>query len=74
MPEEQAEKMERSVNVFLEVYRILSPEGRAQFEAEINAKLKELDEKTRKLYLALIKAAKDGLSTDEAIEEMKKTT
>jgi len=74
MPDEMAEKMEKSINVFLEIYKILSPEGRAQFEAEIAARIKNLDEKSKKLYLALIKAAKDGLAPAEAIEEMRKIT
>ena len=60
------------VKKYLEVYRILSPEARVTFEVEIVKKTRDMDERTRNLYGTLIKAAKDGLDTDEAIIRMKK--
>ncbi|MCX5725704.1 MAG: hypothetical protein NT030_00740 [Candidatus Saganbacteria bacterium] len=62
----------KNVELFLEDYKILSPEARATFEAELGSKIKGMDERTKKLYLALIKAAKEGMDRERAIEEMRK--
>ena len=66
------ERLEDIIGRFLEVYKILSPEARITFEIEIAKKTKDMDERTRKLYEALIKAAKNGLNTEETISEMRK--
>jgi flagellar hook-basal body complex protein FliE len=69
---EPQEKLKQDVKKFLEVYKVLSPEGKAQFEAQLAGSIKDLDEKTKKLYQTLLKAAKDGLSVEDAIQQMKK--
>ncbi len=67
-------KLRKDVQRFLEVYKVLQPEGKAQFEAQLAGEIKKQDEKTRKLYHALLQAAKDGRGIEDAIEEMKKAS
>ncbi|MFC1571162.1 hypothetical protein ACFL31_01255 [Candidatus Margulisiibacteriota bacterium] len=74
MVEDPSQKLKNDVKRFLEVYFFLSAEGKAQFEAQMAGSLKEVDEKTKSLYLALLKAARDGRSIDEAIAEMNKAS
>lgn len=64
--------LHKNVDLFLEAYKILSPEARATFEAELTSKMKGMDERTRKLYQALIKAAKEGMDKEGAVQEMRK--
>ncbi|MFA4966875.1 MAG: hypothetical protein WC624_01480 [Candidatus Margulisiibacteriota bacterium] len=59
-----------NIGKFLDVYRVLTPEARAAFEAQIDKSSHGKDEKTKGLYRALLKAAKDNLDTEEAIEMM----
>jgi hypothetical protein len=65
-------KLHQDVKRFLEVYGILSSEGRAQFEAQMAGSLKGQDQNTRDLYGALLQAAKDGQGIEEAIRKMEK--
>ena len=67
------ERLEDIIKRFLEVYKILSPEARITFDIEIARKTRDMDERTRKLYEALTKAAKDGLNISETISQMSKT-
>lgn len=64
--------LHKNVDLFLEAYKILSPEARGTFEAEFTSKMKDMDERTKKLYMALIKAAKEEMNRDQTIEEMRK--
>jgi hypothetical protein len=66
------EKLREDVKKFLEVYTVLSPEGKAQFEAQMVGQLKGQDERTKKLYRALLRAAQDGKDIEGAIKEMEK--
>lgn len=66
------QKLNNDINKFLEVYRFLSAEGKAQFEAQMAGSIKNHDEKTKKLYHALLQSAKNGKSINEAIEAMGK--
>lgn len=61
------------ISKFLDSYRILAPEAKAAFEAQLDKTIYSSDKNTRILYQVLRKAAKDGLSADEAIEKMKKS-
>lgn len=67
------EKMHKNVTDFLEVYKYLPSEGKAQFEAQLNSYLKDKDEKTQKLFGSLLQAAKDRIGLEKAIEAMKKS-
>lgn len=71
---DKAAKLEQDVKKFLEVYKILSSSGKAQFEAQMAGSIKDIDERTRKLYSALLTAAKDGCDINESIDRMKKTS
>jgi len=68
------QRLRKDVKRFLEVYKVLSPEGKAQFEAQMAGSIKDHDEKSKKLYYALLKAARDGKGIEEAIEGMKKAS
>jgi hypothetical protein len=68
------QKLLQDVKRFLEVYKVLSPEGKAQFEAQMAGSIKGQDEKTKKLYYALLQAAKDRKGIEEAIQEMEKAS
>ncbi len=67
------EKLREDIRKFLEVYKVLLPEGKAQFEAQMAKAAVDQDERTKSLYSALVKAAKDGLDIDEAILEMQQS-
>lgn len=71
MPENPTrEKLEKDVRDFLAAYKILLPEAKAEFEAQLNGQLKNTDDKTRKLYQALLNAAKNNDNLEQAIEAM----
>jgi hypothetical protein len=74
MAENHAIKLQKDIKKFLEVYQVLSPEGKAQFEAQMAGAIKDRDGKTKKLYQALLQAAKDGKGIEEAIEAMEKAS
>ena len=68
------QRLYNDVKKFLEVYKVLSSEGKAQFEAQMLGAIKDQDERTKKLYGALLQAAKDGKGIDEAIAAMEKAS
>jgi len=70
---DEIDRLDKSIKRFLEVYKILSPEAKAAFEAELSSAIKNNDEKAKKLYQALLKAAKEGMDSKAALEEMEKT-
>ena len=65
-------KTEEKIKEFLEVFKKLSGDERIYFLAQIDKVLAKKSEKDRKIFLALLKAAKDGMSYEETITEMKK--
>lgn len=66
------DKLHQDIKRFFDVYKFLPSEGKAQFEAQIAAQIKDKDQRTKNLYYALLKAAKDGTAVEDAIEEMGK--
>jgi hypothetical protein len=66
------DKLHQDIKRFFDVYKFLPSEGKAQFEAQITAEIKDKDQKTKNLYCALLKAAKDGEAVEDAIEGMGK--
>jgi hypothetical protein len=72
MTQNQQPNLHSDIKHFLEVYKVLSSQGKAHFEAQMAASIKKQDDRTKKLYLALLQAAKDGKETEEAIEAMQK--
>jgi len=65
-------KTEDKIKEFLGVFKTLSGDEKIYFLAQIDKILSGKNEKDRKIFLALLKAAKDGMSYEEAITEMKK--
>ncbi|MBU0687769.1 MAG: hypothetical protein KKB81_08025 [Candidatus Margulisbacteria bacterium] len=70
---EPQKKLEKDIGKFLEVYKVLNTEARAAFEAQMESTLKNVDEKTRKLYIALLDTAKDNGDLEEAIDNLNRT-
>ncbi len=68
------QKLQADIQKFLEVYKVLSPEGKAQFEAQMAGAIKDQDQRSKKLYYALLQSAKNGKGIEEAIAEMGKTS
>ncbi|OGC22818.1 hypothetical protein A2291_00675 [candidate division WOR-1 bacterium RIFOXYB2_FULL_42_35] len=66
------ERLQIDVKRFLEVYKVISPEARAQFESQLKSTVISLDEKTKLLYFALLQSAQAGDTVEEAIAKMKK--
>ena len=67
-------KLKDDVKRFLEVYKFLSVEGKAQFEAQMAGSTKGIDARTKKLYQALLQAAKLELGVEAALVEMHKVS
>ena len=65
-------KSEKNITEFLEAYKKLSGDEKIYFLAQIDKVLAKQNGSDRKLFLALIKAAKDGMSYEEAIKGMKR--
>jgi len=65
------DRLTHDIGKFLDVYRILTPEARAAFEAQMDKIIAQADDKSKNLYRALQQAAKEGLTIQEAIEKMK---
>ncbi len=65
-------KTEEKVKEFLEAYRKLAGDEKIYFLAQIDKVLAKKDEKDRKIFLSLIKAARENKSLEEAVMEMKK--
>jgi len=63
-------RLEQDVKKFLEVYEILSPEAKAQFESQLAGSVKGLDERTKRLHYVLLAVAKEKGSVSEAIEKL----
>jgi len=68
------QKLKADIKRFLEVYYFLPSEAKAQFEAELAANTKKMDEATQKLYKSLLQSAKLGKSVEEAISYLNKTS
>lgn len=65
--------LNETITNFLDSYRILAPEAKAAFEAQLDKTIYCSDINTQILYQALRQAAKDGLTAAEALEKMKKS-
>jgi hypothetical protein len=65
-------KNENKIKEFLGVFKTLSGDEKIYFLAQIDKILSGKNEKDRKIFLALLKAAKDGKSYEETMLEMKK--
>lgn len=65
-------KTENKISEFLEAFKKLSGDEKIYFLAQIDKTLEGKSEKDKKVFLALIKAAREDRSLEEAIQAMKK--
>lgn len=69
---EANEKLIESIKKFSSAYNVLTPEGKNAFQNQITAQMRKMDDRTRKLYSALIDATKEGLDINKTIASMEK--
>ncbi len=65
-------KIEDNIRTFFEAFNRMNSDEKLYFLAEIEKSLSGKSEKEKGLYLALIKAAREGRSCEEAVEELRK--
>lgn len=65
-------KIEENVKRFFEAFGKLSGDEKLYFLAEIDKALTGKEEKEKRLFLALIKAAREGKTCEETIVELKR--
>ncbi|MCX5749661.1 MAG: hypothetical protein NTZ10_05410 [Candidatus Saganbacteria bacterium] len=65
-------KLVESIKKFAASYRVLTPQGKTAFQNQINIQMKTMDERTRKLYQALIDSTKNDLNVDKTVQEMER--
>ena len=65
-------KTGQKIREFFEAFGKLSGDEKVNFLAQIDKVLAAQNEKDKKIFLSLIKAAKDGVSSEDAIREMEK--
>ena len=65
-------KLRDNVGNFLNAYTALTPDGKVAFLVALDKSIKNKDAREKRMYIALLKAARDGKSVDEAIESMSK--
>lgn len=67
-------KLQTDIKRFLEVYQVLPAEGKAAFEAQMNAQVAKVDEKTKRLYYTLLQSAKNGMDVNESIVKLREAS
>ena len=65
-------KIEENVARFFDAFNRLGPDEKLYFLAEIDRQMKGKGEKDKKLFLSLIKAAREGRTFLETLEELKR--
>ena len=65
-------KLRANVENFLNSYNRLAPEGRVSFLVALDKAIKNKNDKEKRMYIALLKAARDSKNVDQAIEGMSK--
>lgn len=66
------ERLIESIKKFASSYNALSPAGKTSFQNQINAQARKMDDRTKKLYEALVEATKEGRNVDKTIQAMEK--
>ena len=64
------EKLKQSIKKFSESYRSLAPAGKVAFQKQLNVQIRTSDDRTKKLYEALIEATKNESSIEKTIQTM----
>jgi len=68
----ETQKIEEQITKFYEAFNDLLPEEKIYFLAEIDKTLKVKSEKERKLYISLMRSAREGKTCQDAIMELKR--
>lgn len=66
------EKVLQNIYKFMESYLKLGPTSKKAFEKQLMSSINKMDNKTRELYMSLLKSAKDNRSKEEAFTEMER--
>ncbi|MFA5103822.1 MAG: hypothetical protein WC527_01410 [Candidatus Margulisiibacteriota bacterium] len=64
--------LKESIKKFSESYKGLSPAGKAAFQKQLEMQLRKEDDRTKKLYEALIEATKNEAGIEKTIQTMEK--
>jgi hypothetical protein len=65
------QKIEAKIKEFYDSFARLSGQEKLYFLAQFDQIVKQKDEKDRKLYLSLLKSAREGRTYEEAVNEMR---
>jgi hypothetical protein len=65
-------KIDEKIRAFFEAFNGLSGEEKVYFIVELEKEFRKNGSKDKKIHLELIKAAKEGLTCDEAVINLKK--
>jgi hypothetical protein len=65
-------KIDEIIQKFFDAFTGLSPDEKRSFLVQFDKTLAGKSEKERKLYLALLKCAREGKTSEQTIDEMKK--
>ena len=65
-------KIDEKIRAFFDAFNGLSGDEKLYFIAELEKEFRRSGHKDKELYFELIKAAKDGLSSEEALMNLKK--
>jgi hypothetical protein len=63
-------KIKEVVEMFYDAFGRLTPDEKVYFLVELDKKIKGLPESEKKLYLTLLKCAREGKSTQEVVKEI----
>ena len=64
------EKLVESIKRFTAAYKALNAPGKVAFQNQIIAQMKNMDERTKALYQALLEATKNEYNIEKTIKEM----
>jgi hypothetical protein len=70
---DSTQKLTDSIKKFAYAFKSLTPAAKTAFQRQIANQMKNMDDRTKKLYETLIEATEKGLDTDKTISEMEKT-
>lgn len=71
--EDPTAKLIESIKKFASSYKSLTPQGKIAFQNQITVQMRTMDDRTKRLYQALIDATKNGLGIEKTIQEMERT-
>jgi len=66
------DKLKQSIKKFSDSYKTLTPAGKASFQKQLNSQIKTCDDRTKKLYEALVEATQNEANIEKIIQAMEK--